>query len=50
MGAALLDKWRSNRMSYTPEVRETNNGATIFGILAVVVIVALIVFFDVNDL
>jgi hypothetical protein len=45
LGAALLDKWRSNRMSYTPEVRETNNGATIFGILAVVVIVALIVFF-----
>ncbi len=32
-------------MSYTPQVRDTNNGATIFGIVAVVVIAALIMLF-----
>lgn len=32
-------------MSYTPEVRDTNNSATIFGIVAVVVIAALIILF-----
>lgn len=43
--AAPLDKGDANFMSYTPEVRDTNNGATIFGIVAVVVIAALIVMF-----